>query len=124
MQRIFPAFGLVLVLGRIVLGRDHQPPALSRPAIDHFDNVNHFLFVRQRPIDFVVVSGSEIDHDVFVSVKEHGRATAYVVVECLYESILFVCCRVVQSQSQYRLSFCDCKIREQMDVSVFRRVIV
>ena len=70
---------LVLIFCRVILRWDDQTPSLSCPSIDHFDNVDKFLFVRQGPIDFVVVSGSEINHNVFVSIKEHCRATVVLV---------------------------------------------
>ena len=66
---------LILILGRIILGRYDETPSLACPPIHHFDNVDKFLFVGQCPIDLVVVTRTQIDHDVFVAIKEHGRAS-------------------------------------------------
>ena len=65
---------LVAVFGRVVFGRDHQSPALPRTAIHGLNNVNELVRVIERPIDFVVISRSEINHDVLVSEEEHDRA--------------------------------------------------
>ncbi len=39
-----------------------------------FDNVNQFLAVRQGPVDLVVVTRPQIDHDVLVAKEKHHRA--------------------------------------------------
>lgn len=48
--------------------RKSAPPGSSltflRSSIDGLDDVDHFLFVIEVPVDFVVVTGSQIDHDV------------------------------------------------------------
>lgn len=61
---------LISVFRRIILGRHHQTPSFSGSSIHRFYNVNHLLFVLHGPVDLVVVSGSQINHDVFVSGKQ------------------------------------------------------
>ena len=41
------------------------------------NDVNEFLFVSQRPIDFVIVSSTKVNHDVFVAKEKHRRATVW-----------------------------------------------
>lgn len=65
---------LVSIFGRIIFGRDDQTASLSRSSVHRFKNVDHFLLVFQRPVDFVVVSGAQVDHDVFVAEEKHDRA--------------------------------------------------
>lgn len=64
---------LISVFRRIILGRHHQTPSFSGSSIHRFYNVNHLLFVLHGPVDLVVVSGSQINHDVFVSGKQERR---------------------------------------------------
>lgn len=63
---------LVSVFGRVVLGRNHQTSAFASPSVDCFNYINHLLLVFQRPINFIVVSCSQINHYVFVSEEEHN----------------------------------------------------
>ena len=62
----------VSVLGRVVLWRHDQPPALSGPPVHCLDDVNHLLLVLHGPVDLVVVAGAQVDHDVLVPVKREG----------------------------------------------------
>mmetsp|Transcript_43079 Transcript_43079/g.97981 ORF Transcript_43079/g.97981 Transcript_43079/m.97981 type:complete len:208 (+) Transcript_43079:118-741(+) len=61
----------VLVLGRVVLGRDDETPAFPGATVDNLHNVDELLLVLQRPVDLVVVTRPKIDHDVLVSEEEH-----------------------------------------------------
>ena len=65
---------LVLVLCGVVLGRHHNTPALDRAPVYGLYDVDHLLLVLQRPVDLVVVTRAQIDHDVLVPVEEHGGA--------------------------------------------------
>lgn len=65
---------LVSVLGRVVLGRDYQTTALTGTSIHRFHNVDHLLLVLQWPVDLVVVTRAQIDHNVLVAEEEHHRA--------------------------------------------------
>jgi len=62
---------LVSVFGGVVLGRDNQTSALPRTTVDGLHNVDQLLFILHGPVDFVVVSSSQIDHDVLVPKEEH-----------------------------------------------------
>ena len=44
----------------------------SSASINSLDNINEFLGVFERPIDFIVVSRAQIDHDVLISVEKHN----------------------------------------------------
>jgi len=48
------------------------------------------LFVGQRPIDLVVVSRTQIDHDVFVAIEKHGRAS---IPSCKFVEIIAILLR-------------------------------
>lgn len=65
---------LISILGRVILGTNNQTEALSGSPKNHFNYVNHFLFVGQGPVDFVVVSSAQINHDVTIPKKEHSGA--------------------------------------------------
>ena len=65
---------LVSILGGVIFRWYHETSTLSRSTIHSLNDVDHFLFVLERPIDFVVVSGAQIDHDVFVAKEEHNSA--------------------------------------------------
>ncbi|KAI9909447.1 hypothetical protein PsorP6_015027 [Peronosclerospora sorghi] len=65
---------LVSILGGIVFGRDDKTSTFARAAIDRLNDIDHLGFVVKSPIDFVIVAGSEINHDVFVPKKKHDRA--------------------------------------------------
>jgi len=65
---------LVSVLGRIVLGGHDQTSALPGAPVDSFNDVNQLLFILHGPVDLVVVTSAQINHDVLVAEKEHARA--------------------------------------------------
>ena len=65
---------LVAILGRVVFRRDDQTPAFTCAQVDGLDDVDHFLLVLQCPVDFVVITGAQIDHDVLISEEKHHRA--------------------------------------------------
>lgn len=61
---------LVLVTGRVVAGRDDETATLGRSAVDGLDNVDHLLLVGNGPVDLVVVTGTQVNHDVLVTERE------------------------------------------------------
>lgn len=65
---------LVSILCRVILRRHHQTSTLSRASVNRLDYVNHLLFVLQRPVNLVVVTSAQIDHDVLVAEEEHAGA--------------------------------------------------
>ena len=54
-------------------GADHQTSAFLRTLVDSLDDVDQLLLILQHPVQFVIVSGSEIAHHVLVAVEEHDR---------------------------------------------------
>jgi hypothetical protein len=65
---------LVSIFGRVVLGGHNQTPALSGSPVDRLYDINHLLLVLHGPVDLVVVSGAQINHDVLVPKEEHASA--------------------------------------------------
>lgn len=57
----------ISVFCRIILGGHHQTSSLSRSSVNGFNNVYHLLLVLYDPVDLIVVTGAQINHDVFVS---------------------------------------------------------
>lgn len=53
---------------------DDQPAPLAGSSVDHLHNVDEFLLVRHRPVDLVIVSRAQVNHDVLVAEEEHDRA--------------------------------------------------
>ena len=64
---------LVAVLGGVVLWSDHQTAAFPGAPVNSLHDVDELLLVLQGPVDLVVVSCPEIDHDVLVPEEEHHR---------------------------------------------------
>lgn len=58
----------------VVLGTDDQTASLLGTSVHRLENVNKLLLIFEHPFDFVVVTGSQIDHHVLVSEEEHERA--------------------------------------------------
>lgn len=65
---------LVAIFCGIILRANNQTTALTSTPIHRFNDINHFLFVFQWPIDFIVVTRSQINHNVLVPEKEHNGA--------------------------------------------------
>lgn len=65
---------LVSVARGVVLGADDQTTSLLRSSVHRLDNVYQFLFIFEDPVELVIVSGTEIDHHVFVAEEEHDCA--------------------------------------------------
>ena len=56
----------VSVLCGVIFGRDDETATLPGSPVHGLDDVNHLLLVLKRPVDFVVVSRAQVDHNVFV----------------------------------------------------------
>ena len=56
----------VSVLRGVIFGRDDETATLPGSPVHGLDDVNHLLLVLKRPVDFVVVSRAQVDHNVFV----------------------------------------------------------
>jgi len=65
---------LVLVLSGVVFWWHNNTSSLDGAAVDSLNDVDHLLLVLQSPVDLVVVTRAQIDHDVLVPVEEHGGA--------------------------------------------------
>ena len=64
---------LVTVLGGVIFGSDDETTSLPGSTVDGLNNVDELLLVLESPVDLVVVTGSEINHDVLVPEEEHHR---------------------------------------------------
>lgn len=71
---VFSWIYLIAILCWIIFWWHHKTSAFSCTSINRLYNVNHFLFVFQGPVDFVVVTRAQINHDVFVAEEEHAGA--------------------------------------------------
>lgn len=58
----------------VILGTDDETTSLLGASVDRLDDVDELLLVLQDPVQFVVVAGTEIAHDVFVAEEEHDSA--------------------------------------------------
>ena len=56
------------------LGADYETSTLLGAAVDCLDNVDEFLLILKHPIQLVVVTSSEIAHDVLIAEEEHDGA--------------------------------------------------
>ena len=73
-REITHAHSSVSVLCRVVLWRDHETPTLPGAPVDGLHDVHHLLLVLHGPVDLVVVSRAQVDHDVLVAEEEHDGA--------------------------------------------------
>ena len=62
---------LVSISSRVILRTNNQTPTLLRTPINSLDDINQLLLILKHPIQFVVVSRSEITHHVLVAEEEH-----------------------------------------------------
>ncbi len=65
---------LVSVARRVILGTDDQTASLLGSPVDGLDDVYQLLLILEDPVELVIVSGTEIDHHVFISKEEHDCA--------------------------------------------------
>lgn len=54
--------------------RNYQPSSLSSSTVHNLNNVNELLLIIHGPVDFVVVSSAQINHDVLVAEEKHDSA--------------------------------------------------
>ena len=64
----------IAIFCRIVFRGNDKTTALARPTEQGFHNVDKLLLVFHGPVNFVVVTRSQINHDVLVTVEEHYSA--------------------------------------------------
>ena len=62
---------LVAIFGGIIFWGNYETTSLLCATVHGFDYVNHLLLIVERPIDLVVVPSAEVDHDMFITKKEH-----------------------------------------------------
>ncbi len=62
---------LVSVFRGVVFGGDNETPPLPSTSVYSLNNVHHLLWIFQCPVNLVVVTSSQIDHDVFITIEEH-----------------------------------------------------
>lgn len=67
----------------VILRTDYQTSALLCTPEHRLKDVDELLLVVQHPVQFVVVSGTEIAHDVFVAEEEHDCAGVVQLVHCV-----------------------------------------
>lgn len=65
---------LIPVTGGVIFGRYDKTTALRGSAVNSFNDVNQLLFVIHCPVYLVVITSSEINHDMFVTIEEHDGA--------------------------------------------------
>eukprot|EP00306_Pavlova_sp_CCMP459_P021172 CAMPEP_0185541328 /NCGR_PEP_ID=MMETSP1381-20130426/1892_1 /TAXON_ID=298111 /ORGANISM="Pavlova sp., Strain CCMP459" /LENGTH=184 /DNA_ID=CAMNT_0028153231 /DNA_START=988 /DNA_END=1543 /DNA_ORIENTATION=- len=53
---------------------DHETASFARTPVDGLDDVDHLLLVCQGPVDLVVVTRAQVDHDMLVPEEEHDSA--------------------------------------------------
>lgn len=58
----------------VILRADHQTSALLGAAEHGLEDVDELLLVIKNPVQLVIVTGSEIAHDVLVAEEEHDGA--------------------------------------------------
>ena len=64
---------LISISRRVIFRRNDETSALLCAFVDRFYDIDQLLFVLQDPIHFVIVSGAEITHHVFIPEEEHER---------------------------------------------------
>lgn len=64
----------VSVFCRIIFGGYDETTAFTGPSIYRLDDVDHFLFILNCPVDLVVVTCSQIYHNMLIPEEKHGSA--------------------------------------------------
>ena len=64
----------IFVLRRVVLRGDDKTLSFTRSSVHNLQYVYQLLLVIQSPNHLIIVSGSEVYHDVSISEEEHDRA--------------------------------------------------
>ena len=57
---------LISVFSRVILGRHNQPPPLPSAPVHGLYDVDQLLLVLHGPVDLVIVTGAQVNHDVLV----------------------------------------------------------
>ena len=55
----------------VIFGCHNKSFSLSGSPVNYFTDINKVLWLFEHPVDFIIVASAGIDHDMFVSVKEH-----------------------------------------------------
>lgn len=82
--RITHIYKLVSVFGWVVFGGHHKTSSFPCSPVDGLNNVYHLLFVLHCPVDFVVVTRAQVDHDVLVPVEQHNTNSS------LYQKWIYI----------------------------------
>ena len=61
----------VSVFCRVIFWGNDKTATFASSSVDSFYDINELLLVLNGPVDFVVVTCSQVNHYVLVSVKEH-----------------------------------------------------
>lgn len=67
----------VSVLRGVVLWRHDQAATFPGAPVHSLDDVYHFLFVFHGPVDLVVVTSTQVNHDVLVPAKRRQGVNAH-----------------------------------------------
>lgn len=59
--------------GRVILRAHDETTSLLCSPIDGLEDIDKLLLILQHPLDFVVVTSTQIDHHVLVAEEEHER---------------------------------------------------
>jgi len=65
---------LVLVSGGIILGRDHETASFGSPSVYRFNYVDKLLLIIHGPVDLIVISSSQVNHDMLITIEKHDSA--------------------------------------------------
>ena len=69
-----PSRSLILILGTIILWRNDQTSPFLCASIHSLNNIDHLLLILQSPVNLIIITGPQIDHDMFIPEKEHDCA--------------------------------------------------
>ena len=73
----------IFVLRRVVLRRDDKTLSFTRSSVHNLQYVYQLLLVIQSPNHLIIVSSSEVYHDVSISEEEHDCARIIQFVHCV-----------------------------------------
>lgn len=91
------------MLRGVVLGADDQTLALLCATINDLNEIDHFLWIFNRPSDLVVVTRAQIDHNVLVLEEEHNREGVIELVHLVKVGYFFDIYNVDHCKILYRL---------------------
>ena len=67
-------YELVSIFRGIIFWRHDQTSSFPRPPVHSLYNINEFLHILHCPVNLIVVTRSQINHNVLISVEEHTSA--------------------------------------------------